>query len=318
MKYKFILLALCVLCCFESIAQKKSRKTKAEAPKKEQIVLNFAIHTNGATDKINSIIPICTYLSEKLGIEVRPVTPFTEIDIIDQIKTNEIQLAVMGPFGYVAGIADEDSNIEPFVVYGNNGKPNSYNSCLITYPGSGINSIAEMREKASSLSLMFVNPNSTSGHIFPRLYLTKEGLPQLESNFKEILFGGSHVNTINSVIQKKAVIGASAYTVLQQEIGNNKIKAEDVKTLWVSDDIVIGPIVINKNVSPELKAKLKKAFLSMHKDSPEAWQTVQNLSGGVAKGAAGFMESKDSDYDSVRRSTDKIEDLMFLLTYYND
>lgn len=318
MKHTFLLLVLCALCCLESVAQKKNRKTRTEAPKKEQVVLNFAIHTNGATDKVNSIIPICTYLSEKLGIEVKPVTPFTEIDIIEQLKNNEIQLAVMGPFGYVAGTTDENSNIEPFVVYGKDKQPNSYNSCLITYPGSGINSIAEMREKASSLSLMFVNPNSTSGHIFPRLYLTKEGLPQLESSFKEIAFGGSHANTIGAVIQRKAAIGACAYTVLQQEISNNKIKAEDVKTLWVSDDIVIGPIVINKNVSPELKDKLRQALLSMHIDNPEAWKTIQSLSGGVARGATGFIESKDSDYDSVRKTTVKMEDLMFLLTYYND
>jgi phosphonate transport system substrate-binding protein len=281
-------------------------------------VLKFAIHTNGAAEKVESIKPICEYLSKKIGIPVEPATPNNELDLIDQFKKNEIHLAVIGAFGYVVAAQDTQAHVKPLVTYGNQNGPNKYKSCIITQPGSKLKSIKDVKKNSSQLTLMFVNPNSTSGHIFPRLFLKGQGFESIEGDFKEIMFGGSHVATMQAIKDKRADIGTVSYNTLQLEIEQKRLKNGDVKVIWTSQDILVGPIAINDRLDAGLRKQISDALVNMNTESPETWQKVLTSSAGAATGSTGFVVAKDSDYNSVRKSTASIEDLIFIMNFYNN
>ncbi len=106
------------------------------------------------------------YLQEKLKMPVQIIYTNDYVGIIEALRSNKIHFAEMPPFAYV--IATRTMKLTPIVTLGSNGKPITYKSVLIVNAHSNLKTMDDVKAKASKLTLCFVDPASTSGHLIPR------------------------------------------------------------------------------------------------------------------------------------------------------
>jgi phosphonate transport system substrate-binding protein len=314
---KKIFTSILLLTCLTSLCNNPAFANEGNTSNdhtKREIVLS--ITDNGNNGRLSAIVPIASYLTKELNIEVRVQTVQKEKDMLDALKENAIDLAYINTFGYI--LAKQDSlPISLVAMPGSaDGKPSVYNSCIISAKSKKITSLKDLVAGSKKHSFMFVNATSASGHLIPRLYFTKLGIPQAESSFKDIVFGGNHDAVIAKILSGEADAGAVAHNILLQQISQGKISKNDFNILWVSGPISQTPLVMNNKLEPELKAKISKAMLEMHVKDPALWKHVQKSFS--AHDATNYIVAKDEHYNTVRDISGSIEDLLFILNFYLD
>jgi phosphonate transport system substrate-binding protein len=308
-----ILLIFCVGYSASSSAGGTPRK-KAGTTKKKTLVL--AISDNGSGSRLAAITPIAAYLSKELNMHVKADTVKRAKGIVEGIEKATIDIAYINNFGYIVAKQD-NAPINLLVMTGKeNGNPGSYNSCIISARSKNINSLEELVAGSKNFSFMFVDAASASGHLVPRLYLTKLGIPQAESRFKDILFGNNHDATILKIANGEADAGSVAYNILLQAINQGTINKNDINILWVSEPISQTPMIVSNKLSARLQANIQKAMLNMHKKDPALWEHVQKSFS--ARDASNYVIAKDEHYNSIREISGNIDDLIFILNYYMD
>ena len=101
-------------------------------------------------------------LADKLGCEVKVIVTTNYNAEIEAMRTGKLEIGEFGPLGYV--LAHQVAKAQAVAAFGTKeGKPDTYWASLVTYPGSGIKTVADIRGH----SFAFSDPASTSGHLFP-------------------------------------------------------------------------------------------------------------------------------------------------------
>lgn len=299
-------------CLFVTQLLAQGPVNSVKKAKQEKLVI--AIADNGTGKRIEAIEPVAAYLSRELKMPVKATVAGNAIELLSQIKEGQVDIAYINGFGYVLGVSDSIPLV-PLVSPGNaDGTPNTYNSCIISSPQQGISSMADLIATANRRSFLFVNPTSTSGHLIPRLYMTKMGLKQVEVDFKEVSFADNHYATIDRVLAGEVDAGAVAYNIIENRIAQGELKDSEVNVLWVSEGITQEPVVVHKDMDVRLQKKITQAMLKMHSKDPELWKHIQqNFS---AREATRYVPAKDAYYNSIRNVSGRIEDLLFILNFY--
>jgi phosphonate transport system substrate-binding protein len=249
--------------------------------------------------------PVGKYLSKKLNMPVEMLYTTDYAAVIEALKAQKVHMAYLSPFSYV--IASKTANITPIIVLGSGGKPSMYYSNIITRPGSGINSMADVKARSKSLSLCFVDPESASGHLVPRAYLTSIGLNP-DTAFKSTIFAGGHLASVYTVKSGKADIGCTAKLVLDIMQTRGMLKKDDIKILWTSDAIVSDPVVVSNYLNKDIAKKIQKAYLTMGTDAPAVLNNYLKIL-TMDKKNISFMVAQDSFYNGVRKIAGGVKDL---------
>ena len=227
--------------------------------------------------------------------------------VIEAMKSNKVQIAHFGPFSYV--LANKKAGAESMVCVGEKtGVFHSYKSLILSNSNSKIKTLDDLKANSNNLTLSFVDPASTSGHLVPRAFLTSIGLDP-ESKFKQMIFATSHGASILTLISGKVDIAAAGDTYLQRLIVNGKVKQSDFSILWTSAPIPPDPICIQKDLDPGFKQKVKEAFLAISTEAPEIWKSYMRFeyTGDQNADTYSYMEASDSLYNSVRKIFDAID-----------
>lgn len=227
-------------------------------------------------------------MSEAIGIPVEVVILSDYNAVIEAMKNNKVQIASFGPFSYI--IANERSNAEAVCVTAKNEKDAVYQSYLITRSDSGINSLADVKGK----SMTFVDPASTSGNLVPRNMLIK-GLnikpEEVDQQFASVQFAGSHLNSLQAVLNKSVEVGAVSSGTFDKGIKEGIFKEGEIKIIEKSDQIPSSPIAVYGNLPQDLKDKIIKFF---HTFDNEEYFKLRGSEGKT------FVPVKDDMYDSIR------------------
>lgn len=251
--------------------------------------------------------PLRKYLEEKLGMPVEYIFTSDYTGVIEGLRAKKVHLAYLSPFSYV--LASQRHDITPIVTVGENGKPGMYHSIIFTSPKTGLNSMADVKARAKNLSLCFVDPASTSGHLIPRAYLTTIGLNPDNNVFKQAIFAGTHISSILSVVSGKTDVGCST-TEYGVELAERKglIKPGDVKILWQSAPIVSSPIVARNDLNKAFVKKIQNLYLNLAKDAPDVFAAYIKLLHDHPEKYS-YMTVDDSMYNGIRKVASGIKDL---------
>ncbi len=152
-----------------------------------------------------------------------------------------------------------------------------------------IQNIEELRGKLFAFS----DPLSNTGMLIPTYTLAKMGeTPELF--FKRYIFTYSHDNSIRSVAEK-FVDGAAVDSLIWEylNIKEPELTAQ-TKIIRESAFCAIPPVVVTSDISPELKERLRSAFLSMHND-PRGRKILKRVL------IDRFTVIEDGAYDSIRQ-----------------
>ena len=222
-------------------------------------------------------------LAKALGMPVKPFVAADYNGVIEALRSKRLDVAYLGPFSYVLGTTVAD--IEAFAVAETKKAGRTfYKSQVIANKASGIKTVADLKGK----TFAFVDPSSTSGHLFPKAGLMKAGLDS-DKDFGRVLFSGSHDSNAIAVQNRKVDAAAIADRILDAAIAKGLAKREDIQVVWESDPIPESPTVWRKDLSPELKKRVQAAFLEV-KDIPWSDQGLLN----------GFKPTNDAAYDIIR------------------
>jgi phosphonate transport system substrate-binding protein len=222
-------------------------------------------------------------LSKALGMPVKPFVAADYNGVIEALRSKRLDVAYLGPFSYVLGTTVAD--IEAFAVAETKkAGRTSYRSYVISNKASNIKTVNDLKGK----TFAFVDPSSTSGHLFPKAGLMKAGL-DTDKDFGRVIFSGSHDSNAIAVQNRKVDAAAIADRILDAAISKGLAKREDLNIVWESDPIPESPTVWRKDLSPDLKKRVQAAFLEV-KDIPWSDQGLLN----------GFHPTNDAAYNIIR------------------
>lgn len=224
-------------------------------------------------------------LSKALGMPVKAFVAADYNGVIEALRSKRLDVAYLGPFSYVLGTTVAD--IEAFAVAETKKAGRTYyHSLIVAHKDSGIKNVADLKGK----TFAFVDPSSTSGHLFPKAGLMKVGF-NTDKDFGRVIFSGSHDSNAVAVQNRKIDAVAIADRILDAAIAKGLAKREDLVIVWKSDPIPESPTVWRKDLDPALKKRIQAAFLEV-KNIP--WSDQGELNG--------FHPTNDAAYDIIRET----------------
>ncbi|MFG1420473.1 phosphate/phosphite/phosphonate ABC transporter substrate-binding protein [Roseixanthobacter liquoris] len=158
-------------------------------------------------------------------------------------------------------IAVACSGFVPFAMMASKDGAYGYEMEIITYPGSGIEKVEDIKGK----KLAFTSETSNSGYKAPSALLRTEFKLQAGKDFEPV-FSGKHDNSIIGVANKDYPAAAVANSVMKRMIARDVIKADQVKTIYKSQTFPTTGYGYAYNLKPELAAKVKEAFFTFNWD----------------------------------------------------
>ncbi|SFP55310.1 phosphonate transport system substrate-binding protein [Variovorax sp. 770b2] len=222
-------------------------------------------------------------LSKALGFAVKPFVAADYNGVIEALRSKRLDVAYLGPFSYVLGATVAD--IEAFAVAETKKAGRTfYYSQIVAHKDSGIKTVKDLKGK----TFAFVDPSSTSGHLFPKAGLMKVGFNP-DKDFGRVIFSGSHDSSAIAVQNKKVDAAAIADRILDAAVSKGLVKREDLVEVWKSDPIPESPTVWRRDLPADLKARVQAAFLQV-KDIP--WSDQGELNG--------FHPTNDAAYNIIR------------------
>jgi len=128
---------------------------------------------------------------------------------------------------------------------------------FITYPGSGIEKIEDIKGK----KLAFTSETSNSGFKAPSALLRDQFKMEAKKDYEPV-FSGKHDNSILGVANKDFPAASIASSVMDRMIARNVVKREQIKVIYESERFPTSGYGVVHNLKPELQAKIKEAFFS--------------------------------------------------------
>jgi len=244
-------------------------------------------------EQASAVIPIFekigAELSQKMGCPVSVFVASSYNAEIEAMRADKLEIGEFGPLAYV--LAHQIANADAFATYNDaNGKASTYYASIVTWPGSGITSLAEV----AGHSFAFSDPDSASGHLFPAYGLRKAGIDPSRDIRAE--YAGSHVGSFEAVLNKKVDAGELNSQQIAAATAAGIYNPENFVTLWKSQPIPNDPIAIRGDLPGPFKKRLIVAFLSLN----FAMLLPDEHKHLMSKDATGYVAVPDSQYDVIR------------------
>jgi phosphonate transport system substrate-binding protein len=231
------------------------------------------------------------YIGEKLGREVQFIQRKTYGEINELLGIGQIDLAFICSGPYAAGKEKYDIELIATPQVRNS---RYYQSYLIVNNTSQFKRLEDLRGRVFA----FTDPESNTGKLVPTYWLFEIG-EQPETYFSKTIYTYSHDNSILAVA--KALVDGAAIDGLIWEYYNQKdpVFTSRTRIIRKSEPYGIPPIVASKNLSSELKDRIRQLFFEMHLD-PRGQKILDELM------IDRFLAPRDEWYDSIRQMDLKI------------
>lgn len=263
---------------------------------KQKIVIAYA--PNESTDEsADARAGLAEDLEAALGVEVEEIQASDYNAIVEALRTGKADAAYMGALA--TAHASERAGAIPVAMKAPERDRSQavYHSLLITSSSNTeINSIADIKGK----TIAFVDPESTSGNLFPTYEIMKafpdENLTSddLHTNgkfFEAASYSGKHQAGLQAVVRGDVDVVPISDQILQAEIDNGNVNAEDVKIIHESEAIPAECFVVSKDMDEELSAKFQEFLLGY--ENEEYFEKV------IKVPEARFIDASIEDYQIV-------------------
>lgn len=263
---------------------------------KEKLIIAYA--PNESTDEsADARAGLAADLEAALGIEVEEIQASDYSAIIEALRTGQADAAYIGALAIA--YASDRADAIPIAMKAPDGERSQavYHSLLITSSSNeDINTIEDIKGK----TIAFVDPESTSGNLFPTYEIIKafpdENLTSddLHTNgkfFEASSYSGKHQAGLQAVIKGDVDVVPISDQILQSEINNGNAKESDIKIIHESEAIPAEGFVVSRNMSDELREKFQEFLVNY--DNTEYFEKV------IKVPDARFIEASIEDYQIV-------------------
>ncbi|MFN7753181.1 MAG: phosphate/phosphite/phosphonate ABC transporter substrate-binding protein [Pseudomonadota bacterium] len=203
--------------------------------------------------------PVYRMAADALGMELDLTVANDWAGISVALATQQIDVAQMGPWGYVlARLKGDAQAISMLLIQGRN----YYKAIVVGRPGL---EIKRFPEDARGMSMQMLDVGSTSGWLVPTHFLRQRGI-EPRSFFGRYAEGASAAAAQMATVGGQVDLATGWDTHRNTMIRNGQIKPDSNRIVWESDPLPNEPVVVRRGFDPELARRLQQALSSM----PEA------------------------------------------------
>ena len=239
-----------------------------------------------------------TYLEEKTGKKVQFFPVQSNAAQIEAMRAGRLHIA-----GFNTGsnpIAVACAGFRPFTIMASADGSFGYEMEIITYPGSGIESVADIKGK----SMAFTSQTSNSGFKAPSAIL-KADYDMIPGRDFEALFSGKHDNSVLGVANKDYLAASIANSVMFRMISRDVITADQIVSIYKSQTFPTTGYGTAHNLTPELQAQIQDAFFSFE------WEGSSLEEEFKRNGEAQFIPITFKEHWAVIRKIDAANDVSY-------
>ncbi|MCA9937212.1 MAG: phosphate/phosphite/phosphonate ABC transporter substrate-binding protein [Anaerolineales bacterium] len=294
-KVTLVVLALLSLALFALVGCGGQEKLgTADNP----IIMSFV--PSGDTQQIiASGNELAQLVADKTGLVINANVGTDFAAVREAMGAGQAHIGWLNTFNYV--LAHEKYGVDVALVTQRFGST-TYTGQIIVRADSGIASLADLKGKV----MCWVDPNSTSGYIIPRILLQANGINP-DTDFSQTIEAGSHNNVVTQVYNGDCDAGATfvdARSSVEADLPDVK---EKVVVLATTADIPNDSVSFIKDFPADTRDQVVIALLEIA-DTDQGKEVLNNLYSIEALQAA-----DDSFYDAFRADLSKaginIEDL---------
>lgn len=258
-----------------------SRPAAAPADKGDPDVLKVALLPDESpATVIKDNRALKEYLEQKLEKRIELVVTTDYSSMIEAVRHGRIDLAYFGPLSYC--LAKSKCDIEPFAAKMQDGAA-TYTSLVVAHSETPIETLKDIK----GLQVAYGDTASTSSHLIPKSMLAAAGL--LAGRDYEEAFVGNQDAVLLNVARGNAQAGGLSRPIYDSLVERGIVDPEQVKIVSESKPFPQYPWTMQARLSPELKQRIKQAFLDL--DDPAVLKPLK---------AEGFAPVQDLDYDVIR------------------
>ena len=230
---------------------------------------------------------VAELLQKETGLHFKTSVATSYAAVIEAMGAGKVDIGWLATFSYV--LAKDKYDVELLLVVQRFGSP-FYRGQIMVRADSGINSLDSLQGKRFA----FVDPASTSGHLYPKTLLLSQGLDP-KTFFSKTIFAGSH-NAVVLSIYKGEVDGGAAYDGSRAAVAKSYPDIfEKIKVLAYTKEIPNDTVSVRKELPEGLKVKLRNGLKKIS-DSPKGSKILKRL-----YGISGLMDL-DGLFDPVREA----------------
>jgi phosphonate transport system substrate-binding protein len=230
---------------------------------------------------------IADLLSKKTGLSVEAKVATSYAAAIEAMGANKVDIGWLATFSYV--LAKDKYDVDLLLIVSRFGSP-TYRGQIIVKRDSGIKTLKDLKGKR----MAYVDPASTSGHIFPKTLLLSKGISP-DHFFSKSIFAGSHNAVIFSVLKGKVDVGAT-YDDARAALAKGYPQIfKETRIIAYTKEIPNDTVCASKKLDPAVKEAIKRGLRDLSKDEKGA---------KALKRIYGISELIDFDalFDPVRRA----------------
>jgi len=226
-------------------------------------------------------------LQKDTGLHFKTSVATSYAAVIEAMGAGKVDVGWLATFSYV--LAHDKYGVELLLVVQRFGSP-FYRGQIMVRADSGIQDLAGLKGK----QFAFVDPASTSGHLYPKALLLSQGFDP-EHFFKKSVFAGSH-NAVVLSIYKGEVDGGAAYDGSRSAVAKSFPDVFDkVKVIAYTKEIPNDTVSVRKELPENLKLKIREGLKKVSR-SPKGSKILKKL-----YGISGFTDL-DGLFDPVREA----------------
>jgi phosphonate transport system substrate-binding protein len=262
------------------------------------IVMSF-VPSGDTQEIIASGDEIATMVSDKTGLVISANVGTDFAAVREAMGADKAQIGWLNTFNYV--LAHEKYGVDVALVTVRFGAT-TYKGQIIVRADSGITTLADLKGKV----MCWVDPNSTSGYIIPRIYLKANGIDP-DTDFSKQVEAGSHNNVVIQVYNGDCDAGATFVDARSSVEADFPDVMEKVVVLATTGDIPNDGVDFVKDFPADMRDQIVTALLDIAStdEGKNALNTLYSIEG--------LQKADDSFYDGFRADLSKaginIEDL---------
>jgi len=238
------------------------------------------------------------HLSEKTGKEVVFFPVQSNAAQIEAMRSGRLHIA-----GFNTGsnpLAVNCAGFRPFTIMASEDGSFGYEMEIITYPGSGIEKVEDIKGK----QLAFTSPTSNSGFKAPSAILKADYGMEPDRDFEPV-FSGKHDNSILGVANKDYPAASIANSVMKRMIERDVVSEDQIVNLYTSQTFPTTGYGVVHNLEPELQQAIQDAFFSFE------WEGTSLEEEFSKNGEAQFIPITYSEYWEVIRKIDEANEVSY-------
>jgi len=246
-----------------------------------QIGIGPLLPTPGDTTKAWE--PFFAWLCGELGVdyELTATTDWAGISVA--MRNDQIDLAWMGPFGYV--LANTEAGAKAIATAKYDEKP-VYHAIVVSRPDLDIE---RWPEDGKGKSISFTDTGSTSGWLIPTNWFRERGIDP--KSYFEYSEGATHAANQVAVANGRVDLATDFDRNRNALIEAGTIKPEQSKIVWESEPLPNDAIAVRRGFDPKLEARITEAILKLTPE--EAAKILPNH-------YTGFVPATPETYTPIR------------------